>query len=263
MDYMSFEQLRENMLGKISDLENSLASLRRGVEALEEPRILANGNGVHRMSLAEVSAALNADSISINVGDTIISPHGLFGELRWTVIGKGIDAQEVGASRQTITLHMANVPDGAYLPFDKPRKKYCWGHNAWEESGIRKWLNGEFLAGFPNADQSAMRLVEKATFRNDDDGGEKYVTCDRLFLLSASELGFTGDNIKDEGATYPFYENPENRKKTDSPSGDESCYWVRSPLPWNAGSVRVVNPDGTLNHSSAGSGVGAAAACVI
>lgn len=261
MDYMSFEQLRENMLGKISDLENSLASLRRGVEALEEPRILTNGNGVCRMSLAEVSAALNADSISINVGDTIISPHGLFGELRWTVIGKGIDAQEVGASRQTITLHMTNVPDGAYMPFDKPRKKYCWGHNVWEESGIRKWLNGEFLAGFPNTDQSAMRLVEKATFRND--GGEKYVTCDRLFLLSASEVGFSGDRIKDEGAVYPFYDKPENRKKTDVPSGDESFYWLRSPYPWNANSVRVVHPDGTLNLNHANHGHGAAAACVI
>jgi hypothetical protein len=108
-----------------------------------------------------------------------------------------------------------------------------------------------------------MIRVEKTTYRNDDEGGKAYTTKDKLFLLSASELGFTGGDVKNEGTAYPFYENPKNRKKTDAPSGDESCYWARSPTPWYADRVRVVTSDGALNSSYASLGYGAAAACVI
>ena len=261
---MSIEQVKEVMLEKISGLERNLHSLRQGVEALKEPEIAQNAWGcVYCTSLAEMSSLLDDGGINLKVGDRIISRHNRFGNIDWTVIGVGIDGQEVGKKRQTVTLHMTNVLDDMYLPFDTPSKKYCWGHNAWDTCNLRNWLNKYFLSGFPEADREAMRRVEKTTYRNDDEGGEAYTTQDKLFLLSASELGFTGDNIKDEGATYPFYENPENRKKTDSPSGDESCYWMRSPTPWNASLVRLVYPDGSLNNVHASSGIGAAAACVI
>lgn len=83
-------------------------------------------------------------------------------------------------------------------------------------------------------------------------------------MLSASELGFTGNNIKNEGAVYPFFDgHPEHRKKTDAESGDESFYWMRSPNPSYAYNVRTVNPDGSLHYNYAHNGHGAAAACVI
>lgn len=265
MDYMSIEQVKEVMLEKISGLEQNLHSLRQGVEALKEPEIALNDwDCVYRKSLAEMSALLDDGSIKLKVGDRIISHHNRFGDIDWTVIGIGIDGQEAGQKRQTVTLHMTHALDDMYLPFDTPNKKYCWGHNAWDDCNLRNWLNKYFLSGFPKADQEAMLSVEKTTCRNDDEGGEAYTTQDRLFLLSASELGFTGDNIRDEGAAYPFYENhPENRKKTDSPSGDESCYWMRSPRPWSATNVRSVNTDGSLDNYNACIRNGAVAACVI
>lgn len=261
---MSIEQVKEVMLEKISGLEQNLHLLRQGVEALKEPEIAQNAWGcVYRKSLAEMSGLLDDGSVKLKAGDRIISHHNRFGNIDWTVIGVGVDGQEVGQKRQTVTLHMTNVLDDMYLPFDTPNKQYCWGHNAWDTCNLRNWLNKYFLSGFPEADREAMRRVEKTTCRNDGEGGEAYTTQDKLFLLSASELGFTGENIKDEGAAYQFYENLENRKKTDFPSGDESCYWVRSPNPWSAYSVRLVLPGGSLSHNYASHGTGAAAACVI
>ena len=40
-------------------------------------------------------------------------------------------------------------------------------------------------------------------------------------------------------------------------------WWLRSPNPWNANLVRIVNPSGALNYSYATDGSGLAAACVI
>ena len=261
---MSIEQTKEIMLEKISGLEQNLRLLRQGVEALKEPEIAQKArNCVYCKSLAEMSGLLDDGSVKLKVGDRIISHHNRFGNIDWTVIGVGVDGEEVGEKRPTVTLHMTNVLDDMYLPFDTPNKKYCLGHNAWDTCNLRNWLNKYFLSGFPEADREAMRLVEKTTYRNDDEGDEAYTTQDKLFLLSAPELGFTGENIKDEGAAYPFYENPENRKKTDSPSGNESCYWVRSPYPWDASHVRFVLPDGSLSVYGASIGHGVAAACVI
>ena len=40
-------------------------------------------------------------------------------------------------------------------------------------------------------------------------------------------------------------------------------WWLRSPYPWGARSVRYVNPSGALYSSDANYGYGLAAACVI
>lgn len=123
---MSIEQVKEVMLEKISGLEQNLHSLRQGVEALKEPEIAQNAWGcVYCKSLAEMSSLLDDGSINLKVGDRIISRHNRFGNIDWTVIGVGIDGQEVGKKRQTVTLHMTNVLDDMYLPFDTPNKKYC------------------------------------------------------------------------------------------------------------------------------------------
>lgn len=215
------------------------------------------------MTFAELKDLLDSGKIRLVVGDNVRIKHSTIGVIDWTVIGVGIDAQPVGAKRQTVTLQMTHCME-EYRWFSKPNKKHPWGHNAWDSSCLRWYLNGEFLDGLSDEDKAALIPVEKTTYHNNEDGGEAYKTVDKVFVLSASELGFTRNNIKNEGAVYPFFDgHPEHRKKTDAESGDESFYWVRSPYPSNAYSVRYVGPGGSLNGSSATIGGGAAAACVI
>lgn len=254
---------RKELLKTLRDTRDSinyaicqLESLNRGLENPVCPTLATT-------SFVELKSLLDSVELNLEVGDRVRTRHETFGEIYWVIIGVGIDAQPIGAKRPTVTLHMANVLDDMYLPFDTPSKKYCWGHNAWDTCSLREWLNGHFLSGFPEADREAMIRVEKTTYRNDDEGGKAYTTQDKLFLLSASELGFTGDNIKNEGVAYPFYKNPKNRKKTDSPSGDKSRYWMRSPYPWYTSTAHTVCSDGALNYYNAHIGCGVAAACVI
>ncbi len=215
------------------------------------------------MTFAELKNLLDSGKIRLVVGDHARIKHSTLGVIDWTVIGVGIDAQLVGVKRQTVTLQMTHCME-EYRWFSKPTKKFPWGHNAWDASCLRWYLNGEFLDGFSDEDKAALVPVEKTTYRNDEDGGEAYKTVDKMFVLSASELGFTGKNIRNEGAVYPFFDgHPENRKKTDAESGDESFYWMRSPNPWHAYYVRDVYPDGSLDSHNACNGHGAAAACVI
>ena len=54
---------------------------------------------------------------------------------------------------------------------------------------------------------------------------------------------------------------PRRRKTPDVPPA--RYWWLRSPNPWNANNVRIVNPSGALNGNIAASGYGLAAACVI
>ena len=52
---------------------------------------------------------------------------------------------------------------------------------------------------------------------------------------------------------------PRRRKTPDVPPA--RYWWLRSPNPWNANNVRIVNPSGALNNNNATNGNGLAAAC--
>lgn len=227
-----------------------------------KPEATPDGKHIYRMSLADARAALDAGSIDLKVGDMIVSQHKVFGELSWTVIGRGIDAQRVGDSRQTATLHMTYIPDGMYMPFDTPCKDYRHGHNSWSKSSVRKWLNDDFLVGFPEADWGAMRFVEKTTLGNAREI-ETRTTADKLFLLSATEIGLNVDGTKREGPVYPFYEKPKNRMKISKPSEDQALYWLRTSYSIDAFNVRYINGNGLGCACHAANGYGVAAACVI
>lgn len=215
------------------------------------------------MSFAELKRSLDDGKIHLDVGDHVCIKHSEIGAMDWTVIGVGIDGQGACAKRQTVTLMMTPCLE-EYRWFCEPTKQYPWGHNAWRDSRLRKYLNGEFLDGFSSEDKAALIAAQKITYHNEQEGGGAYKTVDKVFALSASEMGFTGDDIRNEGAVYPFFDgSPENRKKMDAESGDGSYYWLRSATPWSLHTVRRVYPDGRLSNNGANYSNGVAAACVI
>ena len=171
----------------------------------------------------------------------------------------------------------------------------AYGSNNWQESAIRQWLNSDaasgwwqrqtifdmapsyasvagFLNGIDPDFAAALGEVDIVTARNtiyemSDTLGGSYTTRDKVFLLSMAELGLGKNDTVAEGTVLPFYDGATqvDRIKYDVASPSTARYWwVRSPYPWHAYSVRYVYPDGSLyNYRYASYGYGAAAACVI
>ena len=171
----------------------------------------------------------------------------------------------------------------------------AYGSNNWAESAARQWLNSSaaanswwqrqtifdlvpnyankagFLAGLDPDFVDALGAVDITTARNtvyemSDTLGGSYTTRDKLFLPSMTEIGLGSNDSVAEGSVLPLYDGATqtDRIKYDQAAQTTARYWwLRSPTPWYANGVRIVNPSGALNYSYATNGHGLAAACVI
>ncbi len=183
------------------------------------------------------------------IGDVILMHHNDFGSIRWRVIGVDVDQAE--GHRHTLTVAM----DRAEI--------YCLFsyNNSYPDSGIRHFLNGAFLQGIPEED--AKTLV--STCRPCTEQGKTTSTWDRVWLLSASEVGFDNVSIPHEGNPYPWYmqgDGDAQRSAVDM-TGDKAAWWLRTPGARYGTSVCIVTPGGRLSTSSATYKGGVLAACVI
>lgn len=168
-----------------------------------------------------------------------------------------------------------------------------FGSNDWEESGIRQWLNANvasnwwtpktiydrivsyysrpgFLYGLDSDFKAVLLDVTSANRSNEvfDSHGTKqaYSTVDKIFLLSSEEVNFSSESGITCGKVFDYYASATDadRIKYDINNPSTARYWwLRVPIPHNAGSERNVAPSGALSYYSAGNGAGAAAACII
>ncbi len=170
-----------------------------------------------------------------------------------------------------------------------------YGSNHYGEGAVRQWLNSDaaanawwkpqtefdrapnyanaagFLNGIDPDFLSIVGEVDVVTAYNTvyNVNGVKsgtYTTRDKFFLPSRVELGYGIENSVSEGSAFAYYDGATNTDRIKYDIANPSAarfWWVRSPYPWNAYSVRFVSPDGSLDIGSAYNGVGAAAACVI
>ena len=213
-------------------------------------------------SFAEIARIIREGKLGqLHIGDTISTRHTLRDRLLWRIIGINADAALDGTP-ETVTVMLCNPP--IWCSFDGGRKGFPYGCNEWEPSDLRARLQGDMLDGFDAEDRAVIVPVRKATYSPQNERLRH--TSDKLFLLSAPEIGIAVDDdaIHDEGKPYAYFEDgdDEKRRLTDA-DGDSCCWWLRSPYPWRAYYVRIVNPSGALNISSATDGYGLAAACVI
>ena len=167
-----------------------------------------------------------------------------------------------------------------------------YGSNNWKESALRQLLNSDkakgtfwnpqtkydrppswnatedgFMAGLPMEFLDAVGTCVHVTKTNGiheeaDELNSSYETQDRFWLPSYSEvIGGMENNVAD-GTQYPYYSGglAADRIKYNN-SGAVRPWWLRSPLPWNAYNVRLVDPDGSMNDNTAHGSYGAAVAC--
>lgn len=197
----------------------------------------------------------------LHIGDTISTRHTLRDRLLWRIIGINADTALDGTP-ETVTVMLCNPP--IWCSFDGGRKGFPFGCNEWEPSDMRARLQGDVLDGFDAEDRAVIVPVRKATYSPQNERIRH--TSDKLFLLSASEIGIAVDDdaIRDEGKPYAYFEDGDDEKRRLTDADGDSCYWwLRSPYPWYASSVRIVDPSGALGDYGATGGYGLAAACVI
>ena len=211
---------------------------------------------------AEIARIIREGKLGqLHIGDTISTRHTLRDRLLWRIIGINADAALDGTP-ETVTVMLCNPP--IWCSFDGGRKGFPYGCNEWEPSDVRARLQGDVLDGFDAEDRAVIVPVRKATYSPQNERIRH--TSDKLFLLSASEIGFAEDDdtIRDEGKPYAYFEDGDDEKRCLTDADGDPCYWwLRSPYPWDAGLVRVVNPSGALVDNDATNGYGLAAACVI
>lgn len=210
-------------------------------------------------SFAEVAAHMEGahGQNRYQVGDIIQMNHDDFGLIKWRVIG--VDVDQAAGHRHTLTVAMERAE--TYRWFSEPSKEHPFGSNNYPGSAIRFYLNNEFFRGIPEEDAETLLT----TCRPCTEHGEASSTCDLVWLLSASEVGFEGNGIPHEGAPYPWYtqgDSAEQRKAVDM-DGDEAAYWLRTPNTGDGHHARDVYTDGSLNLHYANYSNGVLAACVI
>lgn len=210
-------------------------------------------------SFAEVAAHMEGahGQNRYQVGDIIQMNHDDFGLIKWRVIG--VDVDQAAGHRHTLTVAMERAE--TYRWFSEPSKEHPFGSNNYPGSAIRFYLNNEFFRGIPEEDAETLLT----TCRPCTEHGEASSTCDLVWLLSASEVGFEGNGIPHEGAPYPWYtqgDSAEQRKAVDM-DGDEAAYWLRTPGTGSGGGARGVDAGGSLYNVGARHSNGVLAACVI
>lgn len=210
-------------------------------------------------SFAEVAAHMEGahGQNRYQVGDIIQMNHDDFGLIKWRVIG--VDVDQAAGHRHTLTVAMERAE--TYRWFSEPSKEHPFGSNNYPGSAIRFYLNNEFFRGIPEEDAETLLT----TCRPCTEHGEASSTCDLVWLLSASEVGFEGNGIPHEGAPYPWYtqgDSAEQRKAVDM-DGDEAAYWLRTPNTGYGNVARCVGTDGSLYNNRASISSGVLAACVI
>ena len=143
--------------------------------------------------------------------------------------------------------------------FDRP-----YGNR--DAAGYLTTLNSDFkgVLATPNITDVANNVFEYTGL----DGksftlNSSYDIKDKIFILSHTEVNLSSSpNV---GSVLNYYVNADNDKrlKYRKDNGNVYYWWLRTPLPTDAYTVRGVFASGALNYYSAGTSGGAAAACVI
>lgn len=182
------------------------------------------------VSIAEIVEAIRSGKHveSYQVGDVLE-----IGGIRHAIIG--IDAEE-GLTHSMTVQRINKVYDRIFN--DSYRATY-------EESEIRKYLNGDYANDLPAEFVEAVKPIKV-----DGMDGEE-----RFFLLSSGELD-------PETTKYPYYQTKENRTKYDE-DGYGTWWWLRDPSAGNSYVPRLCLTDGDIGNNNAHYAYGVAPACVI
>lgn len=124
-----------------------------------------------------------------------------------------------------------------------------------------------FLHGFDAGLLACIQPVAVKTmlYAIDRVGTETFeTTYDRVWLQSMTELGLGNNDGVAEGSTFKYWLNNNAQADRIKYEGTTARYWwLRSPTPWNASTVRYIYPSGVLSYTVAHDSSGVVPACVL
>ena len=196
-----------------------------------------------------------------------------------------------GADRTTIIESDLVVSGGSGSDTLTPvnhHQRCRYGSNNYVESAIRQWLNSDeenfewepqtdydrpsittvynkgFLARIDPKLKDVIGKVEKQVARNTvtDEGGQDIFE-DKAFLLSRVEVGGGSEGTTTGEKVYPFYDEINDAGRIKLLNNAPRYWWLRSPYPGRASSVRCVGTSGAVNSSGVSYAFGLSPACVI
>jgi len=170
-----------------------------------------------------------------------------------------------------------------------------YGNNHYGQSALRRWLTSAlaanawwapqtkydrppsyanadgFLAGFGGDFLDALlpvdiTVITNTVYEEDATKNSSYILRDKMFLPSMTEVNLGKNNNISEGALLDYWDGSANadRIKFDITNPATARIWfLRSPHPTIAYSVRSIRADGTLSSYVASGGNGVAPDCVI
>ncbi len=131
----------------------------------------------------------------------------------------------------------------ARYPFDTSSHIQLFGHSHWGQSGthssaeygLRPWLNSTgkyagqgFFAALPPDLQGAVMTTSLPN--KDWEQGSAYTTQDKVFIPSATELGYTAHSYTYPiGQAYPYFSGSTDAGRRALLDSSPSWYWTRSP----------------------------------
>ena len=136
--------------------------------------------------------------------------------------------------------------------------------NVWNSYNAYNTIAG-FLNGFTADERAALLDTTIVVGKSSTDGGGTETCVDKIFPLSCTEVGLSGDHVC--GSKLAIFSDNASRSATvtadcvansnynSNPAANAAWYyWLRDAYAGSAGSARGVNSDGTLNGSRADSG---------
>ena len=214
------------------------------------------------MSLDKVGALLRSGVDYFKLGDEIWSTNAVLDEpIRWVVVDLKTDETE----RRMMTLWA--LQGFGRRAFDKPTKERPYGRNVWRDCTLRKWLNGDALQGFTEAEREYIAPTVKTTWVSDEE--PEATTADYLWLPSLSEIGYGSYEDTQEGEIFQLFRVLNNGSDYGNAALDyiaqtgPQIVRLRSALRGNTANAWVVTTSGGVYYGLARNAYGAAPACII
>lgn len=186
--------------------------------------------------LADLASAVRAGEQPYHPGKVLED----FG-MKFKIIGYNHDADMANPSAPTVTLMCLNM-----TPKHRMHGGSCPG--GWEDSELRKWLNGDFFKTLPAEFQ---KMIRPTIRKSNDSSGVIHTTDDKLFLPTESELfGSAIYSACECGERYPAFATSEDRVVVDE-NGSRRCYFTSSAYAGSSTYFVLVGDNGQVSHNNA------------
>lgn len=188
-------------------------------------------------------------------------------------VGSIVKLKVNGTAKEFIVVHQGKPSslydescNGTWLLMKDIYENRVWQSgdiNKYESSDIHAYLNSTFLNLFDSNIKDAIKQVKIPYRKNGgsdgtDQSGANGLPC-KVFLLSGPEAGLAGASYIPNDGTKLDYFNANtgvDSKRIAYLSGTATAWWLRSPSPYSANYVLVVNSDGGYNDDYASNSSG-------